>query len=118
MCKEMQLPPRGCPQVWQASAAAAPTGVAWRESWAWEWPPSSQENIDMEVQDELLALLKYRGTSLGVGFFVKCLFSQIISSSPLMGIINFYRSKLFPLPLDGWLRSPWHLCQQEGRGAA
>lgn len=57
-CKEMRLPPQGSPQVWQTSAQAVLTGIAWRENWAWEWPPSSQEHIYVEVQDELLALLK------------------------------------------------------------
>lgn len=55
----MQLPPWGSPQVWQTPAQAAPTGIACRESWVREWPPSSQETIYVEVlKDELLVLLK------------------------------------------------------------
>ena len=41
-------------------------------------------------------------------FFLKYLFSQLISSSSLMGIIYFYVTKLFPLPLDTWLQTLWY----------
>lgn len=52
------------------------------------------------------------------GIFPEVLFGQVISSSSLMEIIYFYSSKLFPLPVDGWLQSPWYLCQWEGRDPA